>query len=95
MAIDNQTVKQIARLARLQVPDTELDRYRQELSSMLDLVAQMDACNTASVAPMTHPQDATLRMRADEVTESNQRDVFQALAPAAADGLYLVPKVID
>ena len=95
MVLDDKTVHDIARLARLEIADNEIDKYRQELSSILDLVAQMEACNTDGVEPMTHPFDATLRLREDVVTENNQRDRFQALAPSSEDGLYLVPRVIE
>ncbi len=95
MALDNKTVQDIARLARLSVSDQQAEKYRGELSNILDLVAQMEAVDTSDVEPMTHPFDATLRMRPDAVTESNQREEFQAAAPNAESGLYLVPKVID
>ncbi len=95
MALDNDTVRNIARLARLDVPDNQLEKYSGELSSILDLVAQMEAVDTEGVEPMTHPFDATLRMRADEVSEQNNRENFQAVAPNTENGLYLVPKVID
>jgi len=95
MALDNKTVQDIARLARLNVTDEQIDKYRSELSTILDLVAQMEAVDTDGVEPMTHPFDATLRMRADDVTETNQREKYQAIAPSAETGLYLVPKVID
>jgi len=95
MAIDNDTVKIIARLARLDIDDSEMEKYRSDLSNILNLVEQMEAADTSGVEPMTHPFDATLRLREDQVTESNQRDKFQGIAPNAQDGLYLVPKVID
>lgn len=95
MALDNDTVRDIARLARLNVQDNQLEKYRGELSNILDLVAQMEAVDTDGVEPMTHPFDATLRMRNDEVTEANNREKFQAIAPDTEEGLYLVPKVID
>lgn len=95
MALDNKTVHTIARLARLEIDDSELEKYGSELSNILNLVEQMNAVDTSGIEPMTHPFDATLKMRADEVTESNQRDKFQAIAPSAENGLYLVPKVID
>ena len=95
MPLDNETVHNIARLARLQIDDSEVDKYRSELSNILDLVAQMEACDTKGIVPMTHPFDATLRLRDDEITETNQRDKFQQVAPNAEQGLYLVPKVID
>lgn len=95
MSLNNKTVHDIARLARLEIQDSEVEKYRDELSNILDLVAQMEAVDTTDVAPMTHPFDATLRLRNDEVTEINNRDKFQSIAPNAEDGLYLVPKVID
>ena len=55
----------------------------------------MQACDTTDIEPMTHPFDAALRFREDKVTESNQREKYQALAPEQEDGLYLVPKVIE
>lgn len=95
MALDQKTVYTIARLARLKIDDSELEKYGSELSNILNLVEQMEAIDTSGVEPMTHPFDATLRMRADEVSEDNQREKFQTIAPKAENGLYLVPKVID
>ncbi|MCK4710630.1 MAG: Asp-tRNA(Asn)/Glu-tRNA(Gln) amidotransferase subunit GatC, partial [Gammaproteobacteria bacterium] len=65
------------------------------LSSILDLVDQMSAVNTDDVEPMAHPMDASQRLRADIVTETNQREKFQSVAPKTEDGLYLVPQVIE
>lgn len=95
MALDSKTVQGIARLARLKISAEETAKYGAELSNILDLVAQMEATDTDNIEPMTHPFDATLRMREDMVTETNQRDKFQSIAPNAENGLYLVPKVID
>ena len=95
MALDNKTVRDIARLARLSVSDQQAEQYRNDLSNILQLVEQMEAVDTSGVEPMTHPFDATLRMREDQVTEVNQRDNFQAISPSSEAGLYLVPKVID
>lgn len=95
MALDNETVHNIARLARLKIDDSEISDYRASLGRILDLVAQMEAVDTHGIEPMTHPFDATMRLRSDEVCESDQRDKFQAIAPNAERGLYLVPKVID
>jgi len=95
MALDNETVHNIARLARIKIEQSEVSNTRDSLENILELVAQMEAVDTTGVEPMTHPFDATMRLRADEVTETNQRDKFQAIAPNAESGLYLVPKVID
>jgi len=95
MALDHDTVHNIARLARLKIDDSEVEKYCSEISNILDLVAQMEAVDTTDIEPMTHPFDATMRFRTDEVTENNQRDDFQNIAPSTERGLYLVPKVID
>jgi aspartyl-tRNA(Asn)/glutamyl-tRNA(Gln) amidotransferase subunit C len=95
MTLNKQTVADIAQLARLRIEDAEVEKYQTELSNILDLVEQMSECDTHNVAVMTHPFDASLRMRADDVTEENQREKFQRIAPAAENGFYLVPKVID
>ncbi|MFT6408387.1 MAG: aspartyl-tRNA(Asn)/glutamyl-tRNA(Gln) amidotransferase subunit C [Arenicella sp.] len=95
MALDNETVHNIARLARINIDPSELDKTRGALENILDLVAQMETVDTTGIEPMTHPFDATMRLRADEVTETNQRDKFQSVAPSVERGLYLVPKVID
>jgi len=95
MALDNQTIKTIANLARLKINDDEIEKYRSDISNILDLVQEMEAVDTNGIEPMTHPFDATMRLREDAVTESNQREKFQSIAPSSQDGLYLVPKVID
>jgi len=95
MAIDNETVHTIARLARLEIEDSEVEQYCSDITKILGLVEQMQAVDTEGVTPMTHPFDATLRLREDKVTESNLREKFQKIAPESQDGLYLVPKVID
>lgn len=95
MALDKDTVLGIARLARLKIDDREVEKYSAELSNILDLVKKMEAVDTSGIDPMTHPFDATMRLREDKVTQSDQRDKFQAIAPSAENGLYLVPKVID
>jgi aspartyl-tRNA(Asn)/glutamyl-tRNA(Gln) amidotransferase subunit C len=95
MSLDKQEVLNIANLARLSLAETEIDTVCAELSNILTLVEQMEACDTTDVLPMTHPFDATLRLREDVVSETNQRQKFLALAPETENDLYLVPKVID
>ena len=55
----------------------------------------MNAVNTDGIEPLLNPLDATQLLRPDEVTESNQRELYQSVAPRVEDGLYLVPKVIE
>jgi len=95
MSLSRQDVVKIAHLARLEVTDSEVSATHESLSRILGLIEQMNAVETRAVEPMAHPQDATLRLRADQVSEPDQRDKFQQLAPAAEAGLYLVPKVIE
>lgn len=95
MSLERSDVEKIAHLARLEIADTDVPEYANNLSNILDLVAQMDAVDTENVAPMAHPLDAVQRLRVDEVTETDQRDHFQKIAPATENGLYLVPKVIE
>ena len=95
MTLDSDTVKKIAQLARLEIEATAIPGYATNLSNILQLVEQMNAVNTDQVQPMAHPLDASQRLRDDVVTESNQRDHFQSIAPQVENGLYLVPKVIE
>ena len=95
MSLDADEVKKIAMLARLQIDEADIPSYVTNLSNILDLVAQMEAVNTDGVVPMSHPQEAVQRLREDVVSEENQREAFQKIAPATDDGLYLVPKVIE
>lgn len=95
MSLERSDVERIAHLARLEVAESDIPEYARNLSNIFSLVEQMDAVDTHGVKPMAHPFDAVQRLRADEVTESNQRDHFQQIAPKVADGLYLVPKVIE
>jgi aspartyl-tRNA(Asn)/glutamyl-tRNA(Gln) amidotransferase subunit C len=88
-------VEQIAHLARLQIDAADIDGYSQSLNSILSLVDQMQATCTEGVEPLAHPLDAVQRLRRDEVTEPNQREALQAIAPATEAGLFLVPRVIE
>ncbi|MDX1824006.1 MAG: Asp-tRNA(Asn)/Glu-tRNA(Gln) amidotransferase subunit GatC [Thiohalomonadales bacterium] len=95
MSLDKTQVEKIAHLARLQIDPADIPEYATNLSNILDLVAQMDAADTEGVTPMAHPTEAVQRLRNDQVTETDQRDHFQAIAPQVENGLYLVPKVIE
>ena len=95
MALDTETVHKIAYLARLGVDESEFETYAHNLSDILTFVAQLNSVDTEGVEPMAHPLDASQRLRSDEVSEVDQRDGFQEVAPAVENGLYLVPKVIE
>ncbi len=88
-------IRHIARLARLGLAPEEAVDMQRQLNDILAMVEQMNAVDTSGVEPMSHPQEVAQRLREDRVTEADQRELFQAVAPALADGLYLVPKVIE
>ena len=95
MSLGKHDIEKIAHLARLGIDDDDVPEYVQNLTNILDLVEQMNATDTEGVLPMAHPQDAHQRLRADEVTEKNQREHFQENAPEVEAGLFLVPQVIE
>jgi aspartyl-tRNA(Asn)/glutamyl-tRNA(Gln) amidotransferase subunit C len=95
MTLKSDDVRSIAHLARLHIDDDSVDRYVDDLSSILTLVDQMNQVDSSAVKPLSNPLDASQRLRADEVTEDNQRDHFQQVAPDVADGYYRVPRVIE
>ena len=95
MALDNTDVEKIAHLARLQINTSDIAEVTDRITNILTMIDQMQNVDTASVTPMAHPFDAVQRLRPDQVTEHNQRDALQQIAPATQDGLYLVPKVIE
>ena len=88
-------IARIAELARLELSPADSAAMQQQLNGILAMVDAMGAVDTQGVEPMSHPQQAMQRLRADEVTERDQREAFQAIAPGTEDGLYLVPKVIE
>lgn len=95
MSLNHDEVCRIARLARLEISPGEVEGTRAQLSGILDFIAQLQAVDTRDVAPMAHAIDVVQRLRADQVTEPDRRDAFQAIAPETEAGLYLVPKVIE
>ena len=95
MSLNNNDIRKLATLARIQVDDAIIDDVAGKISDILAMVDQMQAQDTSTVEPMANPLDAVQRLRRDEVSEPNQREAFQAIAPATENGLYLVPKVID
>ena len=95
MSLSTDDVKRIARLARIETNDAEAQATQTQLNSIFDLIATMQAVDTAGVSPMAHAQEVYQRLRAAVATETDRRAAFQAIAPAVENGLYLVPKVID
>lgn len=88
-------VYRIADLARIEIQTDEAEAVLEQLSNIFDLIEQMQAVDTTNVEPMSHAQDMKLRLRQDAITEADQRELFQSIAPQVEAGLYLVPKVIE
>lgn len=95
MSLTEADVRRVAHLARIELNDAEVADYVQQLSSIFALVEQMQAVNTEGVEPMAHAGNMVLRLRDDAVTETDQHELFQSIAPRVEAGLYLVPKVIE
>jgi aspartyl-tRNA(Asn)/glutamyl-tRNA(Gln) amidotransferase subunit C len=88
-------ITRIADLARLELSPGETAEMQRQLNAILTMVDAMLEVDTQGVQPMSHPQEVTQRLREDRVTEPDQRELFQSIAPAVEDGLYLVPQVIE
>lgn len=95
MEVSEEELAHIAHLARLALDPGEVPRLREDLARILALVDEMNAVESADLAPMAHPVEMAQRLRPDEVREPDRRDLLQRGAPEVADGLYLVPRVID
>ncbi len=95
MSLSLADVEKVARLARLAMNEQEIQAAQTQLNSIFGLIAEMQAVDTTGIAPMSHAQDLAQRLRQDVVTETNQREAFQAIAPQVEQGLYLVPQVIE
>ena len=95
MSIERQEIEKLATLARIAIDDSTINEVSQRLSSVLALVDQLQAADTTGVNAMSHPMQAVQRLREDEVTELNQREAIQTVAPDTENGLFLVPKVIE
>jgi aspartyl-tRNA(Asn)/glutamyl-tRNA(Gln) amidotransferase subunit C len=95
MRVDEDTVRRIARLARIEVTDAEAKALETELSGILEWVKQLDEVDTKGVEPMTRVTPMSLKMRADEVTDGDKADDILANAPAREDHFFVVPKVVE
>ncbi len=95
MALTLEDINKIAHLARLGLSDDEKSRYNDSLNNIMGLIDELQAVNTTGIEPLAHSLDVTQPLRPDVVSEQNQREAYQKIAPATQDGLYLVPKVIE
>jgi aspartyl-tRNA(Asn)/glutamyl-tRNA(Gln) amidotransferase subunit C len=95
MALSPQEVRRIAMLARIELTDPEVDTAQAQLNSIFGLIEKLQAVDTRGVDPMSRAGDAVQRLREDRVSETNQREALQSVAPQVEQGLYLVPRVIE
>ena len=95
MSIDSKEIEKIAVLARLKFDQSQLKNVTDQFASVVKFIDQLHATDTETIEPMAHPMDAVQRLREDSVTETNQREKYQKVAPSTENGLYLVPKVIE
>ena len=95
MAFSKQTIGQIAHLARLEISEADTTVYAAKLDRIIEFIDELAAADTSELLPMAHSLEMSQRLRPDEVTESVDRDRYQANAPEVSHGLYLVPRVIE
>ncbi len=95
MSLSSEEVRRIAELARIGICDAEAAAIQAQLNDIFELIGRMQKVDTEGVAPMSHGQDLELRLRDDVVSEPDQRERFQSVAPEVEQGFYLVPKVIE
>ncbi len=95
MSITHDEIKKIAHLARIKITEEEADATIKKLSGILNLIEDMKKVDTTNISPMSHGQSVTQRLREDIVTEKNQREKLQKIAPQVTHGLYIVPQVME
>ena len=89
------SIADVEKIARLTLSEEEKIQSVKELDKLFATVEAMQAVNTDGIEPMTHPHELALRLRSDEVTESDHTAEYQACAPEVRNRLYVVPQVIE
>jgi aspartyl-tRNA(Asn)/glutamyl-tRNA(Gln) amidotransferase subunit C len=95
MAVDAETVRRVAHLARVAVAEDEVEHLKDELNAMLAFVEQLAEVDVAGVEPMTSVTPMAMKTREDEVTDGDIPDAILANAPAREDHFFVVPKVVE
>ncbi|MCC6206478.1 MAG: Asp-tRNA(Asn)/Glu-tRNA(Gln) amidotransferase subunit GatC [Hyphomicrobiales bacterium] len=95
MSVDIQTVKRVARLARIAVTDDDAERMTGELNTILGFVEQLNEVDVTGVEPMTSVTPMAMKKREDRVTDGNRATAVVANAPATEENFFLVPKVVE
>jgi aspartyl-tRNA(Asn)/glutamyl-tRNA(Gln) amidotransferase subunit C len=95
MALTLADVHRIAHLARIEIDATAATEVHRKLEAIFAMINELQAVDTTGIVPMAHAQDVMLPLRDDEVSDTDQHALFQSVAPAVEDGLYLVPRVVE
>ena len=95
MTVDAATVRRIAHLARIAVAEDEVEHLRGELNAILAFVEQLSEVDVEGVEPMTSVTPMEMKKRQDVVTDGGIPDDIIKNAPAAEDGFFVVPKVVE
>ena len=95
MTLSREDIEYIAHLARLEVSESDVPAYVDKLGRIIEFIDELGQAETDAIVPMAHPLAMRQRLRADEVTASNQRDDYQQNADTTVDGLYVVPRVVE
>ena len=95
MTIERSDIEKLGELSRIGITEENIAETTRSIGEVLNLVTQLQNADTDGIEPMAHPLDEVQRLRPDVVTEKNNRERFQAIAPAVEEGLFLVPKVIE
>jgi len=95
MSVDKDTVRRIAKLARIALPEERCEPMAQELNGIMGWIEQLNEVDVTGVAPMTSAVAHTMRMREDKVTEGGAADALMANAPGGEDHFFVVPKVVE
>ena len=95
MSVDLETVKRVARLARISVSDAHAEKMQGELNTILGFVEQLNEVDISDVEPMTSVVETKMRKRKDEVNDGNKADDIVANAPLTEDHFFMVPKVVE
>ena len=95
MAIDIETARKVAKLARIAVDDNDLPRVAEELSGILTFMEELNEVDISGVEPMTSVTPMELKRRQDDITDGNQQSLVLKNAPEAKEGFFVVPKVVE
>lgn len=89
------TLLNISNLAKIDIPDSDIDELTQNLNNILKLISEIDAAPTEEMDPMAHPLDFNQPLRDDKADKNIDRDSIQTDKSKIKDGYYIVPKIID